>query len=80
MIDQLLCVHFRSIAMSDVSVSRVGSAIGCFKFCTTYFSLNNYMTYVGGLSPSSQGSVAGTRRRGLSDGLTLTRWRNAFFG
>ena len=26
-----------------------------------------------------QGAVAGIRRRGLSDGLTLTRWRNAIF-
>ena len=25
------------------------------------------------------GAVAGIRRRGLSDGLTLTRWRNAIF-
>ena len=26
-----------------------------------------------------QGAVAGIRRKGLSDGLTLTRWRNAIF-
>ena len=25
------------------------------------------------------GAVAGIRRKGLSDGLTLTRWRNAIF-
>ena len=28
---------------------------------------------------SVQGAVAGIRRKGLSDGLTLTRWRNAIF-
>ena len=26
-----------------------------------------------------QGAVAGIRRKGLSDGLTLMRWRNAIF-
>ena len=29
--------------------------------------------------PLPQGAVAGIRRKGLSDGLTLTRWRNAIF-
>ena len=28
---------------------------------------------------SYQGAVAGIRRKGLSDGLTVTRWRNEIF-